>query len=64
MANAILQPPRSFQLTVRFTFPADARTDDELIAFILTNISNTLGLGGFGAGAACARIPYVERPQQ
>ena len=64
MADTIVRPPRSFRLQVDFSFPPDPRSDAELIAFILTNLSNTLALGGFGAGASCAPIPYIQRPTQ
>jgi hypothetical protein len=64
MANAILQPARSFRFTVDFTFPPDARSDAELVAFILTSVSASLALGPFGVGASCARIPLVEKDKQ
>jgi len=64
MANAIVQPPRAFQVQLLFVFPEDARTDAELIVYLLDRINPALSLGAYGKAATCARIPYVERPSQ
>lgn len=60
MPNAIVRPPRAFQLVITFVFPEDPRDDTELTRHILSSVCPSLEIGPYARGAGIVQIPATS----